>query len=298
MVLKQSGRWHPCGDYRQLNDATMLDWYLVPYMHDFAANLSGATIFSKLDLVCGYHQIAVATEDMQKMAVITPFGLFEFTRMPFGLKNATQSFQQLMDSVCHELDFVFVYLDDMLIASANEQQHHTHLRLLFECFQCNGLVINAAKCQFAVTEIDFLGHRINCHGAVPLPSKVQAIQDFVKPTTIKGLQQFLGMINFYHRFIPSAAAVLQPLFGAIASKAKLLSWSDSMDEAFAQVKMLLAATTMLVHPCRDVPIALTVNVSDHAVGAVLQQFVNTSWQPLAFFSHHLHPVECKYSIFD
>ena len=106
------------------------------------------------------------------------------------------------------------------------------------------------------------------------------------------------MINFYHRFVPSAAAVLQPLFGAIAGKAKLLSWSDSMDEAFARAKTLLAAATMLVHPRMDVPIALTVDASDHAVGAVLQQFVDASWQPLAFFSRHLRPAECKYSVFD
>ncbi|KAL6455468.1 hypothetical protein MHYP_G00360970 [Metynnis hypsauchen] len=224
IVQKPGGGWRPCGDYRRLNDATTPDRYPIPNIQDFSAGLAGRIIFSKVDLVRGYHQVPVHPADVPKTAVITPFGLFEFLRMPFGLKNAAQTFQRLMDSVLRDLPFLFVYLDDILVASVSRSEYLHHLRLLFERLSQHGLIINPAKCQFGLHTIDFLGHRITSSGAVPLPAKVEAIQSFVRPLTVKALQEFLGMVNFYHRFIPRAADLMRPLYEALKGKRLLNTW--------------------------------------------------------------------------
>ena len=299
MVPKNSGGWRPCGDYRRLNDVTTADRYPVPHIQDFASQLAGASIISKIDLVRGYHQIPVAADDVIKTAVITPFGLFDFLRTLFGLKNAAQAFQRLMDTVCNGLDFVFVYLDDILVSSTSAEQHMLHLREVFHRLSTHGLVINVSKCQFRATTIDYLGHQITSQGAIPLPAKVEAIRTFARPTTIKGLKQFVGMFNFYHRFVPNAAHIMRPIYDALAGKPMTLKWSDELDEAFTTAKEALAQATMLVHPHADKPTALTVDASGTAVGAVLEQNSDGSdWKPVAFFSRKLRPAEQNYSAFD
>lgn len=200
--------------------------------------------------------------------------------MPFGLENSAQAFQRLMDTVCRGLDFTFVYID-IFVASNNIETHKEHLRLLFQRLHEFGMVINASKCQFGRDTIDFFGHRINSTGSFPLLDKVQAITEFNQPVTIKGLQEFVGMVNLYRLFIPAAAQLMSPLFDTLEGKPKTLVWNDVMVKAFQDTKRALA---LLTHPRPDASISLTVDASDQAVGAVLQQRLNDTWHPLAFFS--------------
>ena len=201
----------PCGDFRRLNLVTEPDWYPLPNMLDFADRLNGCCIFSKIDLQKGYWQIPMSEDDIAKTAVITPFGLYEFLVLAFGLRNAGSSFQRMMDRVIRSLPFVFCYLDDLRVASRSPQEHMEHLFILFKRLREFGLVINLEKCTFHMPEIEFLGHTVSARGALPLQSNVEAVQKFPEPATIKEMQVFLGMVNFYKRFIPNAAHTLLPL---------------------------------------------------------------------------------------
>jgi hypothetical protein len=148
LVPKRDGSFRPCGDYRRLNHVTIPDRYPLPFLHDFTSNPAGKVIFTKLDLVRAYNQIPIAAEDVHKTAVTTPFGLFEFPVMCFGLRNAAQTFQRLVNSILAGLDFVFAYVDDVLIASASSEQHVDHVRAVLGRFEEFGIAINPAKCVY------------------------------------------------------------------------------------------------------------------------------------------------------
>ena len=228
-----------------------------------------------------------------------PFGLFEFLRMPFGLKNAAQGFQRFMDQVCRGLeDFLFVYIDDILVASTGAKEHRHHLHLLFRRLADHGLVVNVSKCTFGVEVIDFLGHRVTSRGVEPLPEWVEAIRQFPQPQNPKALSEFLGMVNFYHRFVPHAAALMNPLHGLTNAKGQEFQWTPQHRSAFDATKEALSTAALLVHPSPTATTCLTTDASDLAIGGVLEQFLDGQWKPLAFFSRKLDKAQQSYSTFD
>ena len=292
------GGWRVCGDYRRLNNMTTTDRYPVRNLQDFNNDLRGKKFFSKVDLLKGYHQIPVNDPDIRKTAVITPFGLYIFPRCPFGLKNAGQDFQRLMDEILGDIPHTFVYLDDILIASTTLEEHLEDLKRVFTILEENGLVVNRKKCVLGKSSLEFLGHLVDSNGIMPLPEKVEAIVASAPPANIKQLQRFHGMVNYYRRFIPAAAHHLCALFDALQGKPKKLEWTDKLQKSFDSIKKALASATMLHHPDPSLPLALTTDASDVAIGGVVEQRGPKGWEPLGFFSKKLSNSEKNWSPYD
>ena len=303
MVKKSDGSWQPCGDFRRLNLISEADCYPLPNMADITSSLAGATIFSKLDLKKGYHQIPVHPSDIKKTAIITPFGLFEFLQMPFNLTNARMTLQRFMDRCLAGLPFVLVYLDNILVASPDRQSHAIHLRQVLEGLQANGLVLNRAKWEFFRSSVDFLGLHVAAGGVSRLADQVATIQEFPQPTTVKELQAFLGAVNFYHQFVPVAANILLPLTAVLKGGKKgseKLVWTSSMSSALTAIKKALLRTVCLAFLKEAAELSLATDASATHVGTVLKQrdSPTSDWRALGFFSAKLEPAQLSYSAFD
>ncbi|BHF60739.1 hypothetical protein SprV_0100370500 [Sparganum proliferum] len=241
----------PVATIPALNSATNPDRYPVPHIQDFAGALFGKAVFLKIDLVRALHQIPVAPENIPKTAVTTPFGLFELIHMPFGLRNATQTFQRFIDHVLRGLPSVYVDINDLLVASRNEEEHKENLALVFDRLDKFGVVINPSKCVLGVPWLEFLGHQVDSEGSRPLPSKVEALRNFPPPTSKRQLQRFLGMVNFYRRFLPNCACLMLPLTNMLSGSQGPLELTGETPTAFERIKNSFADATLLTRPAPE-----------------------------------------------
>lgn len=299
LVHKDGGAsYRMVGCYERLNAITTPDRYPVPDIQTFADQLHGATVFSTIDLARAFAQIPLARQDQQKTAITTPLGLFHFTRLPFGLRNAAQSFQRLMDTVLRGMQRVFVYIDDILVYSPDPETHKRDLTELFERLRKHGLVIRPEKCSLGRDSVRFLGLEVTAAGVKPTSEKVNDLLNMSAPRDTAECRRFIGMINFYHRFVPGLATILRPLHDLANQPKRHFAWTEELTTAFERAKNALAAASLLSYPLPDAVTQVAADASDKAVGAVIQQFQAGRWVPLAYHSKKLSPQQEKWSTGD
>src|SRR6187399_457173 len=240
LVEKKDGSLRMVVDYRALNEVTIKNKYPLPMINDLFDQLQGAKVFSKIDLRSGYHQIKIREKDIPKTAFTTRYGLYEYTVMSFGLTNTPAYFMSMMNKVFMEfLDkFVVVFIDDILIYSRNEEEHEEHLRLVLEKLREHQLYVKFRKCEFWLKELGFLGHVISGEGIAVDPVKVQAVTEWLAPTSIGEIRSFLGLAGYYRRFKENFSKIAKPMTTLLKKEIKF-DWTEECEESFQELKKRL-----------------------------------------------------------
>ncbi|RXN16347.1 Transposon Ty3-I Gag-Pol poly [Labeo rohita] len=278
IVIKKDGGVRFCCDYRRLNQVTFKDAYPLPRVEESLDALGNAQFFSTLDLTAGYFQVAVSESDREKTAVTTPFGLFEWTRMPFGLCNAPATFQRLMGVALGDLafDVLLVYLDDIIVFSVDFKSHCERLELVFSRLRQHGLKLKPSKCFLLRPEVRFLGHIISSTGLQVDMDKVQCLEAWPTPTKVREVRQLLGFMSYYRRFVPRFAQLAKPLHALVGKgnqgkSAEPFIWSEECQTAFSKLKSCLMSPPILAYPDFQCPFILTTDGSRNGLGAILSQ---------------------------
>ena len=296
-VDKKDGTRRMCVDYRSLNESTVRDNYPLPRIDEIFDRLSGAKIFSKLDLRSGYHQMRVEPSDTYKTAFRTDMGSFEFLVLPFGLTNAPPAFVRMLNRVFPFGEFkgyLAVYIDDLLIFSRTQREHLLHVKSVLETLRKHKLFVKGSKCVFGAQEVEFLGHIVGANGIKTDPAKVEAIVKLPAPRDVPSLRSFLGMVNYFRAFVKGFAGHAAVLSSLLVKGFKF-EWTELHQAAFEALKLALVSAAA-VHPFDPkLPVVVQTDASGYAVGAVLLQEVGESHRPVAFYSKKLDKHEVNYS---
>ena len=264
---------------------TIKDRFPIPTIDELLDELGGARWFSKLDLLQGYHQIRMATEDVSKTAFRTHHGHYEFLVMPFGLYNVPLSFQATMNLTFGPIlrKFIIVFFDDILIYNKTFSEHIKHLQIAFQTLQDHSFFLKLPICSSATQQVEYLGHIVSEQGVEPVPTKVIAVHQWPPPTSIRVLRGFLGLSGFYRCFIKGYATLVAPLTALLAKDS--FHWTQAADQAFRKLKEALCTTPVLRLPDFSLPFILETDASGTGMGVVLSQ----QHHPIAFFSKSFCP---------
>ena len=295
-VQKKDTSLRLCVDYRKLNNVTKQSSYPLPNIETMLNKFNGATVFSKLDLKSGYWQVPMDKESQEKTAFICEEGLYQFSRMPFGITLGPSVFQYLMNDVLGEnrYSFAFVYLDDILIFSKTFEEHIEHVKTILSLLQKKNLQIKPSKCEFATPFTYYLGYKISNEGIHTEEKKVETVKNFQVPATQKGVRSFLGLINYYSKFIPNLAEIAAPLYD-LTPKGKKFLWSSECQKAFEILKKSLCTAPILKHPDLSKKFYLQSDASDKAIGAILLQEHKEILCPIGYYSRKLNKSQLNYS---
>ncbi|GJT60710.1 putative reverse transcriptase domain-containing protein [Tanacetum coccineum] len=271
-VKKKDGSFRMCIDYRELNKLTVKNCYPLLRIDDLFDQLQGSSVYSKIDLRSGYHQLRIKEEDIPITAFRTRYGHFEFQVMPFGLTNAPAVFMDLMNRVCKPyLDkFVIVFIDDILVYSKDEEEHGKHLKIILELLKKERLYAKFSKCDFWLDSVQFMGHVIDRSGVHVDPAKIEAIKSWAAPTTPTEVRQFLRLAGYYRRFIEGFSLISKPLT-KLTQKNKKYEWGEEEEEAFQTLKQKLCSAPILALPEGTEDFMVYCDASLKGYGAVLMQ---------------------------
>lgn len=301
LVPKSDGTKRLCIDYRKLNEVTVKDAYPLPRIDDILDNLAEASVFSTLDATSGYYQIPIAEDSIEKTAFQTRSGLYEFTRMPFGLSNAPAAFQRTMDEIFREErgKFVQIYLDDIIIYSKSKSEHEKHLELVLDKIKSAGLSLKKEKCIFSQDELTILGYVVRKNEVKPSPRRADDIRDFPLPNTVADLRSFLGLLNYCSNFIENLASKTSPLLallkGTPPMTSKILLTKDQV-ECFENLKEILKSDLKLAIPNYNKAFIVTTDASSMGLSGILAQKDDNGVEaPVAFFSKKTSESQAKYS---